>query len=507
MRSIIVLAASAMLFAAILFAACKPKPSPPVATPDYGRFPDAVGKILVEKCATAGCHNATSYLNCAGLLLDSWEHLFEGGGSGASVVPYSPDFSPLLYFVNTDPSKGTVATPTMPYDATGKNPNHLSASEYTTLKEWITNGAPDKDGKIPFAENAATRQKIYLSQQGCDLVAVIDATTNLVMRYIPVGVNTGNIESPHCLKVSADGMYVYVSFLNGTAIQKIDTKTDKVIGTVTLGTGSWNILYIAPGDTALASTDWTSNGRIVYANTTNMVLQPWLTGSGAGAFVYPHGITSNAGFDTCFITSQYGNVVYRYAHKIPHYKKISVNSNPPTTTNNGDKTSPNPHEILMTPDFSKYFVTCEGTNEVRVLDAHSDAVLGVIPVGTLPQEMAMSRTKPYLFVTCMEDAANPLPGRKGSVYVINYNTYQVVQVLHGDFYQPHGLTVDDRNARLYVASTNSNPSGPAPHHATACGGRAGWYSVYNINTLQPLNSRRYQVTVMPYSADVRFKTL
>jgi YVTN family beta-propeller protein len=278
------------------------------------------------------------------------------------------------------------------------------------------------------------------------------------------------------------------------------------VSSVTLGTGSWNILYLAPGDTALATSDWTSNGRILYANTGSMTTQPWLTGSGTGLFVYPHGITSDAKFDTCFITAQYGNVVYRYAPKVPHYKKISINSNPPVTTSSGDNLSPNPHEILMAPGYNKYFVTCQGTNEVRVMDAHTDAVLATIPTGTFPQEMAISLTKPYLFVSCMEDASNPLPGFKGSVYVINYNTHAVEKVLYGEFYQPHGIAVDDINGRVLIASTNSNPLGPAPHHATACGGRAGWYSIFDLNNLAPASTKRYQVAVMPYSADVRFKT-
>jgi len=491
--------------ALMLVTACKPKHTDPEPTPDYGKFPDAIGSIIVSKCATSGCHNTASYQNCAGLLLDTWEHAFNGGGNGAMIVPYSPDYSPLLYFVNTDPSRGTVATPTMPFDVTGKGGTALSADEYKTLKEWITNGAPDKDGNIAFSSNPDTRQKVYLTQQGCDLVAVIDAATGLVMRYIGIGTST-NIESPHCLRMSSDGKYAYVSFLGGTSIQKIDTRTDKVVSNLSLGAGSWNILYIAPGDTALATSDWTSNGRIVFANTTSMVTEPWLTGSGSGAFVYPHGITSTARFDTCFITAQYGNVVYKYEPNEPYYKKISINGNPPVTTSNSDNSSPNPHEIMMAPDYSKYFVSCQGTNEVRVIDAHTDAVLAVIPVGALPQEMAISHSKPYLFVTCMEDAANPLAGRKGSVYVINYNTYEVVKVIYGDFYQPHGIAVDDRNGKIFVASANANPDGPAPHHATACGGRAGWYSIISLTTLLPSDSRRYQVTVMPYSADVRFRT-
>jgi len=500
MRKINITAAALALLAVVAGTSCKPKKPSPQPSPDYGKFPTAVGQILVGKCATSGCHNATSYQNAAGLQLDTWDHLFLGSGNGAVVVPYNTDYSPLLYFVNNNAARGTVATPTMPY-----NGSPLSDAEYNTLKEWIANGAPDEDGNIAFSTDEDTRQKIYLTQQGCDLVAVIDAKSDLVMRYIGVGTSSGLIESPHCLRVSGDGKNAYVSFLAGTAAQKIDTRTDKITGNINLGAGSWNILYLAPNDSLLATTDWTADGRIVFANSNKLNVLQDLTGSGSGVFVYPHGIASNLASDTFYVTAQYGNLVYKYQPFEPYYKKVSINGAPPQATNNNDNSSPNPHEILMSPDHNRYFLSCQGTNEIRVMDAHADALLKVIPVGTFPQEMAISSTKPYLFVTCMEDAANTLPGRKGSVYVIDYNTYDVVKVIYGDFYQPHGITVDDRNGKIFIASANANPDGPAPHHATACGGRAGWYTVYNLNTLQPVNSRRHQVAVMPYSADVRFK--
>ncbi len=510
MRNIIVILCMVLFYMQMWGCSCKKdpgvNPEPPLET---GGFPTDIAKILVTKCATSGCHNDASSVNAAGLRLDTWTHLFEGGANGAEVIPYSPEFSPLLYFVNTDPNRGTTASPTMPFDATGSNPTPLSDEEYNTLKQWIAEGAPDVNGNIAFTANADTRQKIYLSQQGCDLIAVIDAESNLVMRYIKVGTLAGTTESPHCVRFDNAGKYAYVSFLNGTGIQKMDASLDNIVNTGTLGTGSWNIVFVAPNDTMLVTSDWADNGRVLYANTNTMNTVPELTGSGAGLFVWPHGIASDAAFDTCFITGQYGNVVFRWAPKaspFPSYRKISIDGKPPVATNNTDKTSPNPHEIMMTPDRSKYFLTCEGTNEVRVMNAHTDEVMDAIPVGAVPQEIAMSYTKPLMFVTCMEDVDGVPAGRKGSVYVINYNTHVVEKVLKGDFYQPHGITVDDRYGKIYIASTNSNPDGPAPHHATACGGRAGWYSVYSLNTLEPLNSRRYQVTVMPYSADVRFKT-
>lgn len=488
--------------------ACKHK-EPVKPASDTSNFPPDVEAILVNKCATAGCHNQASYQNAEGLLLDSWDDLFKGDVNGAVVVPYNTQFSTLLYYINNDTSLGLVQLPTMPLDTP------LTKEEYMTIYNWIAAGAPDKNGNIPFASNPDTRQKIYLTQQGCDLLAVIDAQSKLVMRYIPIGADPGVIESPHCVRVSDDGMHAYVSFLNGNYIQQIDTRTDKVsamqanVGSLIPGGqgGSWNILYLSPiMDTALITSDWQGDGLVATVNTTSMQVEPGKTEEGSGLFVYPHGITSNATFDTFFVTGQYGNVVYKISLKNgPYYKQVSIDGNPPISsgTDSLNTNAPNPHEILMLPDYSKYFVTCQSTNQVRVLDAHTDAILGAINVGTFPQEMAISTSKHLLFVTCMEDIS-PTFQAHGSVYVIDYTTMQVVSKIYGDFYQPHGVCVDEQDGLVYIASTNANPNGPAPHHVTSCGGRDGWYTVYNLNTLQPASNLRYEVTVMPYSAATRF---
>ncbi len=500
---------SILILAMLGIAACTHK-SNEVITND-GNFPAPIAAIMITKCAIAGCHNQASYGNADSLLLDSWEHLFNGSSSGAEVVAYNAQYSPLMYFVNTDSTLGTVVAPTMPYSTANRPLPALSKEEYMTLYNWIQNGAPDKNGNIPFASNPETRQKTYLTQQGCDLLAVIDAQAHVVMRYIPIGM-TNAIESPHCVRVSDDGMYAYVSFLAGQYVQKIDTKTDQVISSAPLAgiaaNGSWNIVHVSPGDTELLTSDWVANGLLVAINANTMRVDSQRTwNASSNGIVWPHGIETNATFDTFFVTSQYSNFVYKLVPNGFWLFKVSLDGNKPSTYTDSNNTNPNPHEILMTPDYSKYFVTCQGTNNVAVIDAHTDKILATIPVGVFPQELAMSRTKPYMFVTCMEDAASAAyyPHSHGSVYVINYNTFQIVKVLYGDFYQPHGISVDDQNGTILIASTNANPNGPAPHHVTSCGGRDGWYTYFDLNTLTPLNNRRYEVTVMPYSAATRFK--
>ncbi len=472
-----------------------------------GNYPQEVANILVAKCAVSGCHNAASYANANNVLLDSWEHLFQGSNSGAIVVPYSPENSSLLFFVNTDSAQGVVATPTMPEKTSSSPATPLTKAEYQVLKNWIASGAPDKNGNIPFAANADSRQKIYITQQACDLMAVIDGQSHLVMRYLTLGTKPNQIETPHCTRMSNDGKYAYVSFLNGDYLQKIDTRTDQIASAANVGSlrfnGSWNILYVAPADTSVVTSSFTADGIIAHIGTAGMNIIKSL--GGGSSLVYPHGITSNKAFDTLFVTAQYGNVVYKIIlNTTPiKIKSLSLDSNPAVASTSTTTVSRNPHEILMAPDFSRYFVTCQGSAEVRVMDAHTDTLIAAIPVGLSPVEMAMSSTQPYIFVTCQEDVSTNA-GMKGSVYAINYNTLQA-QRIDGDFYQPHGITVDDRNGIIYVVSTNANPDGPAPHHPTGFSGRAGWYSLLDLHTFKAYDNKRYQVLVSPYSAATRFK--
>jgi len=82
---------------------------------------------------------------------------------------------------------------------------------------------------------------------------------------------------------------------------------------------------------------------------------------------------------------------------------------------------------------------------------------------------------------------------------------EIVKTIYGDFYQPHGITVDDARNHFFISSANVDPTGPAPHHVSTCGGRNGWYTIYDINTLEAVNGIRYETSVYPYSVDARFK--
>lgn len=477
----------ALVFIALFWlSSCRHEvPTAPSASSGY---PDDVAKIIDGKCAIPGCHNALSYAGSGGIRMDTWAFLFEGGSNGAIVVPYSFDNSSLLYFINTDSNLGPVLKPTMPYDPANPDVGKpLSADEYAIIRNWIANGAPDKNGTIPFADSAETRQKIYLTMQGCDQIGVIDAVSKVVMRYISVGKSL-QIESPHCVRVDHAGRYAYVSFIGGEYVQKIDTRTDQVVDEVHVGPGSWNVVQPSYDDKTILVSDWEDKGKVVLINTADMTVKYTVTN-----LTYPHGIACSKD-NVFYVTSERKNVIYKFDFNAPSQQEIPIG--------NLSSDSLITHEISFSPDYSKYFVTCRAYNQVRVIDTKTDSVIKIIPVGFYPLEIAMSNTTPYLFITCMEDNG-AAAGYKGCVYAINYNTYQTTRI-DGPFYQPHGISVDDANGLLYIASANINTNGPAPHHVSSCGGRNGFYNVYDLKTWQRL-PKRYEVLVAPYSSDVRFK--
>jgi DNA-binding beta-propeller fold protein YncE len=460
-------------------------------TPNYNNYPNEIGKLFFTKCATAGCHTDESKGAAAGLSMESWDKLFEGGTNGANIIPYRSDYSTLCYYVNTYSDLGVTLTPTMPY-----NKSKLTRAEVLLIKNWIDAGAPNNEGVVKFSENP-NRKKFYVANQGCDVVTVFDQETLLAMRYINVGATT-NIESPHMIKVSPDGAYWYVLFLTGNYLEKYSTSDDSFVGRANIGSGYWNSFTISSDSKTAYCIDLSASGaKIATVNLTS------LTTSIQAGFTYPHGSALNKTDDTLYVTQQTNS---SKLYKIPvsdfsAYSEINLYTTPPSSALNS-------HEIRFSPDGNKYAVSCQSTTapEVRIFETLTDKLLAIIPVGSMPAEMSFSKTTDYLFVSCTEDLINN-PGKRGSVAIINYQTNQLVKIIYTG-HQPHGIEVDDNKKLVYVINRNASGDGSAPHHTSVCGGRNGNVSFINLNTLEMLttptgNIKNTEVAVDPYSVSIR----
>jgi len=466
-------------FVVVSVAGCKEDKADPEPFND-GCYPPEVAQIIVKKCATAGCHNTISKDAAGGLDLSTWESMFLGTRNGATTIPFRSDQSTLFYFINTDTTLGIVQQPTMPF-----NSAPLTPAEVLIIRNWIDNGARNCRGEVKFADNPS-RKKFYVANQGCDLVSVHDAATRVAMRYVDVGANA-TIESPHMIRVSPDGQYWYVAFINSNVFQKYRTSDDTFVAEVNITLGSWNTFAMSPDGTKAWVVDFSQTGRVAYVDLVNMQLMKMYTDP--GFFTNPHGSGVSPDGLTLMVTGQIGNKIYKWDvtdPMQPEYTEVIIN-------NSGGPTA-DPHEVAYSPDGSKYFVTCQGRNEVRVFNSSNDALLAVIPTASFPLELSFSTSTNYLFVTC--ETGN-------SVSVIDYvNLSHVKDIFTG--YQPHGIAVDDVKKVVYVANRNTPTSGgPAPHHSSTCGGRNGYLTLINLNTLQLVSGFKMEVSVDPYSVTVR----
>ena len=481
-----------LLVVALFFiAACKTDiPETAIGT----QYPPDIEKIIVGKCATAGCHNTISKNAAGGLDLSTWDVMFNGTSNGAVTIPYRGDYSTMLYFTCTDSTLGLVNQPTMPI-----NLPPISTAEYLKLRNWINAGAPDISGNIAFSANPL-RHKFYVTNQGCDVVSVFDADRRVVMRMVDVGINPDPTqpESPHNIRVSEDGNFWMVVFLKSDIVQIFDAATDQLIKTIPIGNGTpgqWNVGIIS-GDSKKAYIVDYSQGAIsfvdIQSGTCNTIYGFPITGGTPQL----HGIALNQNSDTIYVTCLNDSRILKIpVNDVSNYSDIRLYKIGQAPT-----TSLKPHDIIFTPDYKYYLITCQDTNynEVRVMDTATDTLYKIVSVGRYPQELAISTSQNLAFVTNMED--NTFSGVKGSVSVIDLNTFTEQKIRVG--WQPHGIAVDEKEKLVYVANRNVS-GGIAPHHATACAGKNGYLSVIDLLTFKLVPGYKPELSVDPYSISVR----
>ena len=468
---------------------CK-RDEPAIDTKSSG-YPANIAKIILTKCATQGCHTPTSKNGASGLSLTSWDEMMKGGRNGAVTIPYFSSLSTLRLFTNTYPKFGTSIKPTMPI-----NDEKLSESEMQMLIDWIDNGAPNAAGVVKF-QNNPFRKKAYITNQGCDIIAVLDIESNLIMRYISVGINN-TTELPHTVKVSPNGEYWCVCFAAGNVFQIFSTKDDKLLASIPIPAGSWNTIAFSSDSKMVYTVDWNSGGQVACINLQNFTLKKLI---GSGTLEWPHGI-SLYGDSVMYVTANKGNFVYRAnitdVDNVD-FKTVVAEKNAAINKNS----SLDIHEVIFAPDQSKYFLSCQNSNEVRVMDAKSDTLISVIPTGKYPVEFSISKKHNLLFVSCMEDDTYIGEGVKGSIVAINYVNHTLVSTIKSG-YQPHGLCADDAQDILYIINRNISSNGPAPHHASFCGGRNGYYQFINMNSLKLIENSNRELSTDPYSISIRY---
>ncbi len=486
MRSII----HGFLSTLLLFATLAICPACKNENPDSlaSRYPEDIAPILSSTCASSGCHNTPSAPGAGGLNLESWETLFEGSRGGSPIIPYAPHLSYLLFSVNTDTTLGPVLTPTMPY-----NQPALSAKAYALLWNWIHDGAPNANGEVRFPPDP-NRKKWYVGHQICDEVAVFDAESRQIMRYVDVGMDPVSVEYVFDIQVSPDGKDWYVVFFGNTdVISRYSTTTDEKIADIEMGHVGFSTLVFSPdGKFAFVCSEYLSLMQVIDLEQ-NKVVGPatFFDLEARAPAVHPTR-------PQVYLAQHRGNslMIMDYDENGVLSKNDSldlIQGMPPAIPQ-----PLQPFEMLFLPDGSKYFVSCPATHEVRVLDGQTDSLLAVVTLAASPSRMTYSTTTGRLFVSCMNDLASWSgdPTRRGSVAVIDAASHQLEKMLYSGF-QPYALTADDELGVLVVSNRNTDITGPVPHHASYCEGRNGYVTLIDLKTLERVPDFKVEILADP----------
>ena len=283
---------------------------------DSRDYPQEIGDIFLRKCVNSGCHNDASSFASAGLNMTTWEKLFLGDNAGSTVIPYRSDFSSLVYFINTHADLGPINKPSMPF-----NGDALSRVEVVIIKYWIDAGALNKSGQVKFADNLS-RKKIYVTNQGCKVVTVIDRETGLPMRYITVVDAADGSAVPHQVKVSPDGKYWYVVLTGGGYLKRYRTSDDGFDGKINIGVANWNTMAISNDSQKAFVVDWSTTGKVAACDLNTLTV---ISAQTYNWFDTPHGAFVSADGLSVYVTATTGNYIFKMdITDLSNYSQITL---------------------------------------------------------------------------------------------------------------------------------------------------------------------------------------
>ena len=459
-------------------------------------YPAQVAQIVESSCALSGCHvgeNAPEDLD-----LSSWSKAFEGSDFGAVIIPQAPNWSHLFQHLNTYEELGAMAEPRMP-----PNGDFLSQEEVVTIREWISEGAKSAEGRGRW-DLQATRStgKLFNLCAGSDLIAVSDLESNLLMRFIEVGEIPDLEESPHYIALSPQKDFLYITLLQGNRVEKFRTDTYEKVGSVEVGE-SPALIEVDPSGRYIIISHWnaTSNSpKLSLLDAQSLQVVDQLIGS-RELLSFGHGMAASSDFSLLYIVANEGNYYAKYEISDQGFREIDKFLIDPENSPFAQATTAyRPYHCLLSPDESKFYVSCSETNEIRVFDTSTDTLLAQIPTGDFPRLMTFDEVDQRIFVACAKEE-NPAEqgSMRGCVSVIDANSQTFLQNIYRLGHRPHGIGVSQDRRLLFVSSENNGRgSEDPPHHfVEGIGGTPGKYNVVDLNTLQLLPDKETELAVFP----------
>jgi len=263
----------------------------------------------------------------------------------------------------------------------------------------------------------------YVTNYGSANVSVINTSTNTVVATITVGI------SPTSVAITPNGLYAYVtnSNLASNSVSVINIFTNTVVATISnVGPEPWNIAITPNGLYAYVTNFGRNSVSLVNISTNTEVEDITVGTSPVAVAITPNGLYA--------YVANYGSA------------NVSVIN---TATNIAVATitvGTNPRGVAITPDGLYAYVTNYGSANVSVINTATNTVVATITVGTNPYAIAITPNGLYAYVTNYGS---------NNVSVINTSTNTVVDTITVGG-SPIGVVITPNGLYAYVANHGSN---------------------------------------------------
>lgn len=263
----------------------------------------------------------------------------------------------------------------------------------------------------------------YIPCDSSSPLTVIDTSTNTVVATISIGgVSVG-------VAVTPTGEKVYVTCYNTNLVNVINTFSNTISATITVGTNPYGIAITPDGRKACVVNGNGGDTLSVIDTSTNMVIATIPSGAGQ-----PVGVAITRDSKKAYVTAQSSQQVIVI--------DLITNSVSATIT-----VGNSPEGIVITPDGSEAYVANTADDTVSIITIPTNIISATITVGSGPYSLAVMPNGNKVYVT----------NSNSSISVIDVETHTITTTIStAGGSSPSGIAITPDNKTAYVEDKNLN---------------------------------------------------
>lgn len=313
--------------------------------------------------------------------------------------------------------------------------------------KWLLTGV--QMALLVWSGTVFATDRVYVANEGADLVSVHDAVSFEKLASVPVG------QAPHNVQVSPDGKFAWVTNngelgqASGEAAHKgaahgahgampqpgavwvIDTSTHAVVDKVSVGAHPAHVVVTPDGSLAYVTNGGDNSVSVIDTSARKLVAT-----IAVGQF--PHGLRVSPDGKEVYVANLKGGTV----SVIDTVSQREVAQLP---------VGKGPAQTGFTPDGRLAFVSLSQENAVALIDPATRKLIRKIAVGTVPIQLYATPDSRTLLVA--NQGTRRAPGK--TVSLIDLTTFKVVKTIETGS-GAHGVVVDRDGRLAYVTNIYGN---------------------------------------------------